>query len=148
MNTVLLSIADANFVGVTPLANNVIANDVTVALTLRGKLVAILTKPQPRFELRYRLVEHEMTLVDASVHSVDAACTTDAGAAGKASLASTACSRCPRSCHQTSSSRVSVFGEPVPSWARTRSMVGRSPARNSASAAALTSSWVMPGRAM
>ena len=69
MNTVLLSIADANLVGITPLFHDVV-NDVTVALTLRGKVVAILTKPQPRFELRYRLVEHEMTLDDAAVHTV------------------------------------------------------------------------------
>lgn len=69
MNTVLLSIADANLVCITPLFHDVV-NDVTVALTLRGKVVAILTKPQPRFELRYRLVEHEMTLDAAAVHTV------------------------------------------------------------------------------
>ena len=37
-----------------------------------------------------------------------------------------------------------VLGEPLPIFARTLSMVGRSPARNKASAAWLTSLWVMP----
>ncbi len=40
--------------------------------------------------------------------------------------------------------RVTVFGEPVPKAARTFSTVGLSPATTSASAAALTWSWVMP----
>src|SRR3546814_20243222 len=46
-----------------------------------------------------------------------------------------------------SSQRVTVFGDPVPRWARMRSTVGRSPASTMASAAEWTSDSVMP-RAM
>ncbi|KAG0734553.1 hypothetical protein G6F24_018890 [Rhizopus arrhizus] len=52
--------------------------------------------------------------------------------------------RKPTVCHQGSSHRVTVLGEPVPKWARIRSTVGRSPAAMMSSAAWCTSSSLMP----
>jgi hypothetical protein len=69
------------------------------------------------------------------------ACPTSAGTAGNASTWLSRVASAPR---QVSNMRVTVLGEPVPSRARIFSTVGRSPAVTSASAAALTWSWVMP----
>src|SRR3546814_9150457 len=83
----------------------------------------------------------------SGVCSSDLTFPTASGASGDERLACCACNRWPSPCHQVSSQRVTVFGDPVPRWARMRSTVGRSPASTMASAAEWTSDSVMP-RAM
>ena len=66
------------------------------------------------------------------------------GSGSRCSAAGPASSRPARRFHQVSSSGLMVLGEPRPSRARMRSMVGRSPSRNSASAARSTSEEITP----